>query len=86
MSNGCIHAQTATKNVTIEYGTDVTNFVVSTSNKGAVLYYSVFQVDEAYNLRLNTTKSTSKLVYSKKMHSKLMTKAIKVQILTDFEK
>jgi hypothetical protein len=35
-------------------------------NKQFIFYYSVFQVDEAYNLRLNTTKSTSKLVYYKK--------------------
>jgi hypothetical protein len=34
-------------------------------NKEVIFYSSVFQVDEACDLRLNTTKSTSKLVYLK---------------------
>jgi hypothetical protein len=58
VSNRCVHAQTAAKGVTIDYGSDVTFFFVKISNKGVILYCRVFQVDEAYNLRLNTTKST----------------------------
>ena len=35
------------KNIlTIECGSDVTNFVASTLNKEVIIYYSVFQVDE----------------------------------------
>jgi len=64
------------KLLTIECGSDVTNFVASTLNKEVILYYSVFQVDEEFNLMLNTTKRTPKLVYSKNLSCKLTTKTI----------